>query len=276
MTSFFSIAYCPVRPAQDERLSVALFMSDGNKFYFRYSKSKLDALNGLIPKEAHQLLKSNLKSLNEFNHERNANEMLLHTDSRLLSESYFSYLSKYSNNLLSFSPPQPIDLNLSVENFDKLFSRFVHVEENIILPPELDIVIRVRNRIDPKIRSSVSLDAILTSKEIESLEIPAHVWFIGQNQVDVTGETINFEKRDHDLRSDLYEYLYLIDRLSHSGHKGGMHYLIGREPRDRNSTQHKLWQEIRSSHILKYVDESEADAISDYVKEHNVRPFQLV
>ncbi len=273
MNTFFSIAYSNIRPARQERLSVALFIGDGNQFLYRYSPNKVEVLSKLLPKEAHQLLKANLKAMSEFVENRNANAILQNTPARLLSESYFQYLSKYSNNLISFSEPQPIDVELNEESFDLLFSKFVNDSDKKIAPHEKELVLRVRKKVDPQIKQHVNLDIELNTAHISTLEVPTPVWFIGQNEVKVTGETIDFDKQYHSVRNDLHGYMYLIDRMEHAGHKYAQHFLVGKEPDKANEQNHKLWSEIRKSKELVFTNESETDSISDYIQEHGVTPF---
>lgn len=92
----YSIIYAVVRPEISERISVGIIMVDGKTIDVRYSDAKLKALELLYPKAEYEFVSKAVRSMNR----RNV----------LKNEQDIEYLSRYSNNLLSISHLQTIDI----------------------------------------------------------------------------------------------------------------------------------------------------------------------
>src|SRR5690606_6475927 len=103
MKAFYSILYLSIRPNLGERLSLGLFMADENGCYFYYSPEKLQVVKSLLSEQAYRLVRTGLKSLESLSSECNNDIALItHKAHSYLKESYFHYLSRYSNNLLTW------------------------------------------------------------------------------------------------------------------------------------------------------------------------------
>ena len=77
---------------------------------------------------------TNLK--NDIDPGANESELGLNFENKTdwINESYFSYLNRYSNNLVYFSEPKSIDLNVSNDTFKLLFEEFVFSLEDYNKP----------------------------------------------------------------------------------------------------------------------------------------------
>jgi hypothetical protein len=281
MKTFYSILYCPIRPVVDERLSIALLLRTGDKVFFRYSHDKLKVIKELLPDYAYNLLKSSLRNIEEYfgikNSDINLGQMIIegveiHPE-RFLKPEYFEYLSNYSNNLLHFSKPKSIDLNVTNEVFETLYNKLIFETDTLAKKRSL-ISEKVRIKVNPKIQGHVNLEVELTSKQISNLIVPTPVWFIGKNDNDVTGEVIDFDKATHHLENDIRQHLFLLQSLHSTKDKyHGKHFLVGNEPKKANLVNHSIWNELRNLRYLSYIAPSETEKITQYIKRHKVSPY---
>ena len=108
----YSIIYAEIRPEISERISVGLiFVDSDNKVDVRYSPKKLEALRGLIPQKQYEFVSLVVSSMP--------------TNGRISSINDIDYLSRYSNNLISVSPLQSIDIEPSEKTKVSLFHNYI-------------------------------------------------------------------------------------------------------------------------------------------------------
>lgn len=129
MRSHFSILFATIRPDIEEKISVGLILVDSNSVFFRYSENKLTIVKELLTLPAFEYLN---EILHQISKEANGEKEKLKgvkTESRPISQSfslgYLDYLSRYSNNLLTFSSPKIIDLQTDEQLFERLFKKYI-------------------------------------------------------------------------------------------------------------------------------------------------------
>lgn len=108
----YSIIYAVIRPEILEQISVGLIFVDGNKVDMRYSNEKLKALQGLFPEESYSFISRVVRSMGRKRTEYTADTI--------------DYLTRYSNNMISISPLQSIDIMPTEQNKDKLYRNYVY------------------------------------------------------------------------------------------------------------------------------------------------------
>ena len=108
----YSIIYGVIRPEISERLSVGLIIVDGDNVKVRYSPEKLDVFKLLLSPEVYKSM---------------GNLLRLWTEKNIINMCNIDYLSRYMNNLITFSPLQTIDLEPSQENEDWLYRNYVAI-----------------------------------------------------------------------------------------------------------------------------------------------------
>ena len=108
----YSIIYAVIRPEISEQISVGLIFVDGDKIDMRYSSEKLKALQGLFSKESYNFISQVVRSMG-----RRQSEYTVDT---------IDYLTRYSNNIISLSPLQSIDIIPSEQNKIKLYRNYVY------------------------------------------------------------------------------------------------------------------------------------------------------
>jgi hypothetical protein len=86
--------------------------TDEKKIDIRYSQQKLDAVRGLFTPKKYEFLTKIISSMP--------------ADQNLNSEEAINYLTRYSNNLITVSPLQRIDINSTEQNKTSLFRNYIY------------------------------------------------------------------------------------------------------------------------------------------------------
>lgn len=271
MRTFYSILYCSIRPNLDERVSIGLFVANEKECFFDFSKEKLNIIKGLLPLEGFQLLKSNLKALSTLASNCETDLLNVYKGKSFLTEGYFGYLSTYANNLLTYSKPIELQLELNHLVFNQLFEKFIfnlpHQEVG-----KSEKVEMVRRRLNHTIKSHVNFDIELTNNEFSGLVIPAKISFIGKNEVKVAGEMNDFNKSVNFLRQQVNAHLYLVEKIKESD-KDAKFFFIGDEPSKALKENHEIWKNLKTFKPLDLVPTNEIERVEEYMFTHGVEPL---
>lgn len=111
----FSIIYAQIRPEIKERISVGLIVLSDNGVKIRYSEKKLRALKGLFPPAQYGFLAKVIRSMPN-------NESIKSVEA-------VEYLSRYSNNTITVSKIDKIDLEQTKQNEEWLYSHYVYKKQ---------------------------------------------------------------------------------------------------------------------------------------------------
>lgn len=286
MNSFYSILSVPIRPEAKELLSVGLLMRDEKQVFFHYSSHKLGVLKELLSKDAYGLVKLSIQSIKRsiFEDEEYINKidktLFPHQGivANIVSESAVNYMSRYNKNLIAFSEPNFFRVKLTQELFNNLFKKLVDENEFISKSSneEFDIVLRTREQLFPKIKSRVNTDFNITNKLFKTLVLPSiKVDFIGKNGEYVTGQTINFTKKENFLEFDVSKQFTLIDAIR-AENGGSKCFILGKEPDKKEfPIQHQLWKNVFDHKVLSFVDADEFEEVAQYVENKDVKPLFL-
>ncbi len=109
----YSIIYADIRPEIQERLSLGILTIENNRVQVRHSEKKLRILKQLYTPKEYKAIASIVRSLRE-----------------LVSVETLKYLTRYSNNLISFSPIQNIDKSQTNINGKWLYRNYVYNAAN--------------------------------------------------------------------------------------------------------------------------------------------------
>lgn len=108
----YSIIYAVIRPEISEQLSVGLIIVDNQGIEVRYSQKKLSLLQGIFSEKECRFIS---KVINSLQRSQSVN-----------SVEAVNYLTRYSNNMISVSPLQTIDIEASEQSKDWLFRNYVY------------------------------------------------------------------------------------------------------------------------------------------------------
>jgi len=278
MKAFYSIIYCTLRSNIEERITIGLFFGDDKKCFFDFSSEKAGFIKPLLTDNSFSLLKTSLKSLQRLTDSQDCQpykeDIFSKTSSRttLGKEQLFAYLSQYSNNLITFSYPVPIDLEVSKMNFEKLFQKFVFPITEVKGQKPIEIA---RKRLALSIKDNVNWEIELDNKVIPGLVIPAKVLFIGKNDVQVTGDAKDFSNHNLGiLKQQINAHFHLVDKIKQSPNGKNAHFFfIGDEPPKAQFENHSLWKAVKDSKTFDIVASDDVGVIENYMRKHGVEPL---
>lgn len=278
MKTIYSILYITLNAALNEKVSVGIIMSNGNEHFFKFSNDKLSIFKSILEAEKYSLVKKYLlgieKDLGVDSHTKN--KLFRNDEFRAswVTEGYITYLSRYSNNIIQFSQPKSIDIEFSYNNFRRLFEKYIYkFDELVEKPSNISIHAKVKEYLFPKIEGRVNLEMTLTATNFENLFAPIEVDFLGMNCIPVTGQTIDFSKTHYYLENDITRFISLTKAIELDGNDKGKYYILGREPEKNSDKNHLLWEHIRDSDFLEFVDVDEVGIVEEYIEFNNVRPY---
>jgi hypothetical protein len=191
-------------------------------------------------------------------------------DNREFSLPYLDYLSNYNNNLITFSKPSAIDIELNTDIFNTFYKKFVD-EINLENPiSNKNPFESFRKNYLKRVRIQFNTEAKLTSKEIPNLLLPVKFDLVGKNERAVVAEFINTENTTHSIINQINNFFAFRDALPNS-----KRFLVASEPDKKlYPDQHELWDVFHSKNELaEYVEQKEAGLIEEYAIEHGVTPL---
>lgn len=113
----YSIIYAAIRPEISEQLSLGVIVAVKGNVDIRYSQEKLEALKNLMTDKEQRFVTSVITSLKKNN--------------SIASVEAVNYLQRYSNNMITLSPWQTIDVEPTEESKDWLFRNYVYDSHKI-------------------------------------------------------------------------------------------------------------------------------------------------
>jgi hypothetical protein len=274
MKTFYSILYCTIRPNLAEKVSIGLFLGNENVCKFQYSHQKLNVIKDLFSDSAFATLKINLKALQKLAITCQEDTLGAYKGIASLKEQYFSYLSRYANNLITYSEPKTIDVDINEAVFNKLFEKFIF-QLPVVTEQKLKPIENVKKRLAKTIASHVNFDAEIDNNIVPGLLVPAKVLFIGKNEIQVTGEAKDFNSpKPQNIQQQINAHLFLIDKIKEmSPLKHGQFFFICDEPAKTLVENHKLWTAVKNSPDLDLVPTNEVERIEQYMQTHGVEPL---
>jgi len=275
MKTFYSILSVNIRPEINERLSLGLLMICGDKVLFRYSVSKLTVIQKLIGKDVFKATQNYLKLVET---SAASNKAIFSNKSalpfkieskydRLFSDQYIEYLSRYNNNLISFSKPNFIDLEASEQIFRLLFDKFIGVEK-IADQATYRRIDRFKKQYYPNVKSFFNIEQEISPAQYSGLLTPVKIDLLGKNDIEVFAQSIDFEKKIFSIECNIGSLLQIYRALPNA-----KQFVIGYEPDKIMDINHRIWDNVRRSSEFEYVDISEAEKITEYAISHSVTPL---
>lgn len=272
MKTFYSILSAVINPVSGEKISLGLLLTNGNTSFFDYSDSRLSLLSSLIDKESKKFIRQYLKSIENVIAKIDINQdqftILDEVGKNLImNETYIEYLSIYNQNVISFSKPHSIDIEVNEIVFSNLFSKFIDEETKVKTDCKSNIQL-VKTNFFPKVSEHFLIEKEFTSINFSQIILPITIDIIGKNDHYVMGQFFDLEKSIYHIKNDYYDY-HQMDEILKTAKK----FLISSEPlKDKYPQQHYFWNEIRKQKGNTYLDISETEMIEEYAKEHQVSP----
>ncbi|OWY23487.1 DUF3037 domain-containing protein [Sphingobacteriales bacterium UPWRP_1] len=258
---FYSIVKVVPNPSVGEMLAVGLLLIDGNRIFFTFSDYKIQqVIRPLLSNAAFSLLQQSLQSIGRMSKKQSSS-----LSGNPFTEEYLTYLSRYSNNLLQFSAPIPINIPANETQFKKLFDKIVGSYEPVEKPNTTYELIK--EQLYPKIKEFVNIDIEINAAKMPDILFPVKLNFIGKNGMPITGKIIDFETENHD--NELTKYILFVQYMRKKKQEG-KYFIIGD---DAALQHHATWLQIKEENSFEVVPSNQIDKITTYLTTQNVHPF---
>lgn len=274
MATFYSILTAVIRPEIQERISVGLLLVGNEGVHFNYSTNKMAAVRTILHENDYKLFKDYVQMVVSKVTETAESNGQLSFDKRdaLLNQDYINYLSRYNNNLLSFTSAKNIDVSSTTDVFTKLYAKFI---DDIDQPKPIDQkhtfeLFRIKN--ETSLKTHYTMGKEIYTKELPGLIAPVKIDLIGMNEIPVYAQSIDMDRRVYHIENDIAKLLFLRNAFD-AKFKTRTEFIVTSEPPKSQLKQHAIWKNLRSSKEFTYLDVSEANKILEYASEHGVKPL---
>jgi hypothetical protein len=282
MVTQYSILSVLIRPEIQEKISIGLLLFDANEVYFSFSRNKLHVAKDLLSPASYKILKDIIENIerkidsDKLTHSdlKRFNIFKNRVDENIFSPSFISYLSRYSNNVISYSSPKEIYLEINDQNFSTLFRKYIdEIIESVEMVPKIKPIEYIKLQFGDKIKEYYDLNKELTHEQVEHLITPVRVDFSGRNEIDVYAQTVDMEGGYGSVANNINAFIQL--KTTYSNNKIPMKdFIIAKEPdKSQFPRQHDMWNQLRTSKILNYLDLLESEEIITYAEQHGVVPI---
>ncbi len=272
MNTYYTIISANIRPEIGERISLGLLVVSEENIFLSISKTKLSIAKDLLPEHLYHGVKNEIIGIQETYNQfiQKDNSSLFQNDfPKPFTESYIRYLSNYKNNVVSFSTPQKISIEINNNIFEKLYLQFIDDELfSVKIEDDTKSIEKFRQDFIPKLSNYYNLNYTVDNTILKGAIIPLKFDLVGKNEVEVFAKSIDLERRKYNVEHDINAF-YPIKDLSRDSKK----FIISTEPDKKYTSQHQIWKNLRSSDWLEYIDVSEAEKLQIYAEEHNVLPL---
>ncbi len=102
---------------------------------------------------------------------------------------------------------------------------------------------------------------------------------IGLNGAFTGAKSIPFYKKNETIDKELSHYFSLISTLNlmyPDRDTGDKFYIIGDEPSDVNSKEHRTWENIKKNNAVSLLYAEQADIVAEEIEEKNAKHFLAV
>jgi hypothetical protein len=273
MQSHFSILSVSIRPDIQEQVTIGLLLVGNDSVHFRFSKNKLSIVRELLSQQANKYLKDSLRQISVLVLKENEKFKGLYSGQETINKSfsigYLEYLSKYSNNLVTFSSPKVIELESNTKLYESLFKKYVDEYAFIERVLEQRNFDNYRNNFFTKVQPYFNVEKEISSHEVPGLILPVKVDLIGKNEKEVYAQAVDLERQNYHIQNDLAVLFMLHKALEQAK---GFH--ISAEPDKKLfPSQHETWKSLKDFKDSEYVDISEVQKIEVYALKHGVVPL---
>ncbi|WP_417265063.1 hypothetical protein [Brumimicrobium sp.] len=133
MKTYYSIVSIATNSILNEKSNIGLLCVTPENTFFHFSEVKFNIIAKLLSKNGKKLALSAIQGMAEQINRRPQEEGDFSNEKQeklsAVSESYISYLSRYNNNLVQYSSPVTIDVEVNGEVFKTLFRKYIYGKE---------------------------------------------------------------------------------------------------------------------------------------------------
>ena len=285
METFYTIIKIAPNALAGDSLSIGLLLRDGKRFWLHFSAEKKSFAKQLLNGKGDIVdfaVKQIEQKVNEVNESLNNENELFQLDN-LLTSDRFNHLSVYSNGIVKFTEPSFLNDTINEEKFVKLFKLLVDEtylkEKPEVDPKETKFHSIIQNKLIKRVQNKVHTNLELTPEKLPGLYFNFNIDCIGLNGAFIGAKSIPFYKKNETIDKELSHYFSLISTLNlmypHRS-TGDKFYIIGDEPSDVNSKEHRTWENIKKNNAVSLLYAEQADVIAEEIEEKNATQFLAV
>ncbi len=269
--TFYSIIYLKPYAGSDERLNLALFLSDGKRMLFDFSEERVQLISKLVGQTSKESIQGILRSLKE-SILTNSNELNNLIHAQTWSESYLSYLSRYSTNLIGVTVPKSIKIEVNQDNFIQLFHKWISTIDKKELSKNVVIEERLSGFIHHSLEKLTNVNLKLNESIIPGILFPFTISSIGKNENPFMCEFLDFDMNLQQAKNRINYTLQLNQVFSNNNMGKATIYFVANEPQNENLA-HSIWNNLRDWSGVIIVSESDVKQIENFMEEHDVKPL---
>lgn len=280
METFYSIIKIAPNPVSGDTISIGLLLQDTNKYWLHFSDERKHIAKRLLGKE--ETIDFIARQV-EFRVEE-ANKLLsgntLFNLNNFLSSREVSHLSTYFNGILRFSEPAFLNDTVTEEKFIKLFKLLIDKTYEKEKTPQDNKESEFRNIIESKlikrVQTKVHTNIEITPEKLPGLYYNFRIDCIGLNGAFIGAKAVPFHKKSETIDKELSHYFGLISLLNlHPRTKSNQdkYFVIGDEPIDTSSKEHKIWENIRNNPAIKLINPDESNQVAEIIEETKATTF---
>lgn len=276
MESFYSLVKIVANQASGDSLTIGIIVRTHDGFMYKFSKTKKSIARALLPGRGRQVDVIE-KQITAKLDETNASPTSF---TRLGAQEYFTYLSRYSNGVLSFSPPAVLGGSFNNATLDKLYALFVDGTESTTNDfTQVQFTTfkeRIETRLISRVENRVHTKVTFGPGQFHSLFSSFEMDCVGKNGVLIGAKSLFMGQSKQTLASHVQTYMNVILHLSadyDADIKDNKFYLIADEPSDRESPQHKVWQNLQREELLTVIPSTQSGEVADDILNSHAGKF---
>lgn len=282
MDTFYTIIKIAPNPVSGDNLSIGLLLRDHNKFWLHFSDEKRSVAKKLLGDKEDSIdfiirqIEQKVEEINTYY----AQNSLFDIKSFLTSDGV-SHLSTYFNGILRFSEPSFLNDTITDEKFAKLFKLIVDktYQKEKAQPDIREIEFRswIEDRLIRRVETRVHTNMELTPEKLPGLYYNFNIDCIGLNGAFIGAKAISFHKKYETIDKELSHYFGLISILNlkypYRKASENKYFVIGDEPVDVSSKEHKTWENIRNNPAIILIPSQQSGLVADKIEETGARTF---
>ena len=155
-----------------------------------------------------------------------------------------------------------------------MFKKYIdEIIEAVEVPSKLKPVDYIKHRFGNRIKEYYDFNKEITHERVQNLITPVRVDFAGRNEIDVYVQTVDMEGGYGSVANSINAFVQL--KTTYNKNNIPMQdFIIAKEPvKEEHPKQHDMWNQLRTSKILNYLDLSESEQIITYAEQHGVVPL---
>jgi hypothetical protein len=284
MRTFYTIISIVPNALVSDSLSIGLVLSNDEKFFVKFSDTKIRLAKSLLGDNNNILdfFISHIKEVLSLVESDNSSDSLeLFEPVKPINANYFSYLSRYNNNIIQYQDPVFIKDESNSETLSKLFKLMIDKSEsdliinartNSFAQTKKIIEERLINRVKDKVHTNIKL----SSNNLPNLYFNYEMDCVGLNGVITGAKSIDFNRTDLPIQKDVSNYYAItnmMENLYSKSNKRNNYYIITEEPENIQSDEHDLWEKVIKLPKFIPIHPEQSDIVAAIIEETKAGKF---